>query len=68
MGSQLAPFRSFLQVAALMSGKIINYCAIAREVGSQVPTIHTYFEIREDTLMGSFSSSFSPIRTKEAAT
>ena len=49
---KLEPFREFLGVAAQMSGKIINYSAIAREVGAQVPTVQSYFQILEDTYLG----------------
>lgn len=51
---KLEPFRRFLPVAAQMNGKIINYAAIAREVGTSIPTIQSYFVILEDTLLGSF--------------
>ena len=49
---KLEPFREFLTVAALSSGKIINYSSIAREVGCQVPTVQTYFQILEETYLG----------------
>lgn len=49
---RLQPFREFLRVAAQMSGKILNYSAIGREVGAQVPTVQTYFQILEDTFAG----------------
>ena len=49
---KLEPFREFLSVAAQMSGKIINYSSIAREVGAQVPTVQSYYQILEDTYLG----------------
>ncbi len=49
---RLDPFRRFLIVAAQMSGQIINYSKIAREVGATTPTVQTYFEILDDTLVG----------------
>lgn len=49
---RLDPFRRFLVVAAQMSGQIINFSKIAREVGASAPTVQTYFEILEDTLVG----------------
>lgn len=49
---KLDPFRRFLFVAAQMSGKIINFSKIAREVGASTQTVQTYFEILEDTLVG----------------
>lgn len=49
---RLDPFRRFLIVAAQMSGQILNFSKIAREVGASAPTVQTYFEILEDTLVG----------------
>jgi predicted AAA+ superfamily ATPase len=49
---KLEPFRRFLYVAAQMSGKIINHSKIAREVGVSSPTVQSYFQILDDTLLG----------------
>lgn len=49
---RLDPFRRFLFIAAQMSGHIINFSKIAREVGASTPTVQTYFKILEDTLVG----------------
>ena len=49
---KIDPFRRFLNVAAQMSGSIINYSKIAREIGVSSQTIQTYFQILEDTLVG----------------
>ena len=54
----LDPFRKFLQIAAQMNGKILNYSSIAREVGVEANTIQNYFEILEDTLVGYRLSAF----------
>jgi predicted AAA+ superfamily ATPase len=48
----LDPFRRFLEVAAQMSGKILNYALLARDVGVDEKTIKSYFQILEDTLLG----------------
>ena len=48
----LAPFQRFLQVAAQMAGKVINYSKIGSDTGTSVPTIQSYFQILEDTLLG----------------
>ena len=50
----LDPFRRFLEVAAQMSGKIINYASLARDVGVDEKTIKGYYQILEDTLIGRF--------------
>jgi len=49
---RLDPFRRFLPVAAQMSGQILNFSTMAREVGTTVMTIQSYFQILEDTLVG----------------
>jgi predicted AAA+ superfamily ATPase len=49
---RIDPFRRFLFVAAQMSGQIVNFSKIAREVGASTPTVQTYFQILEDTLVG----------------
>jgi predicted AAA+ superfamily ATPase len=48
---KLDPFRSFLEVAAQVNGKVINYSNIARDVGVEDKTIKNYFSILEDTLI-----------------
>lgn len=48
----LEPFQRFLPVAAQMAGKVINYSKIALDAGTSVPTIQSYFQILEDTLLG----------------
>ena len=55
---KLEPFRRFLPVAAQMSGQVINFSKIARESGTSVPTIQSYFHILEDTLVGFLLDSF----------
>lgn len=54
----LEPFREFLQVAAQMSGKIINYSKIAKQIGVQIPTVQNYFSILEDTYLGYYLPHF----------
>jgi predicted AAA+ superfamily ATPase len=55
---RLDPFRRFLVVAAQMSGQIVNFSKIAREVGASTLTVQSYFQILEDTLIGSLIEPF----------
>ena len=55
---KLDPFRRFLVIAAQMSGQIINFSKIARDAGTGVPTVQSYFQILEDTLIGTLVESF----------
>lgn len=54
----LPPFRRFLDVAAQMNGKIINFSAIAREVGTTADTIKQYFSILEETHIGYYLPAY----------
>lgn len=54
----LEPFRDFLEIAAQHSGKIINFSAIAKDVGVQTQTVQNYFEILCDTHMGFYLPAF----------
>lgn len=49
---RLDPFRRFLEIAAQMNGAIINYDNIANDVGADIKTVQSYYEILEDTLVG----------------
>jgi predicted AAA+ superfamily ATPase len=59
---RLDTFRKFIEVVAQMNGQILNHASIARDTGADVKTIHAYFELLEDTLLGfhleAFHSSF----------
>ena len=54
----LDPFRKFLEVAAQMNGKVINFSAIAQDVGVDEKTVQSYFQVLEDTLIGFFVEPF----------
>lgn len=45
-------FRGFLEIAAQMNGKTLNFSKIARECGVDSKTVRSYYQILEDTLMG----------------
>ena len=55
---RLEPFRRFLDVAAQSNGQIVNYSAIARDVGADTATVQEYFHILEDTLIGTLLEPF----------
>lgn len=54
----LAPFRRFLEIAAQMNGELINFSAIARDVGIDSKTVRSYYQILEDTLVGFFVDAY----------
>lgn len=55
---RVQPFREFLTLAAVQNGQILNYAKFAREVGSSIATVQSYFEILEDTLVGFLLNPF----------
>jgi predicted AAA+ superfamily ATPase len=54
----IAVFSRFLEMAALTNGEIVNYTNIAADAGMSVPTVKSYFQILEDTLMGRYLPVF----------
>jgi predicted AAA+ superfamily ATPase len=55
---RLNPFRDFLEIAAQSNGQMISYSKIGRDVGVDDKTVHTYFSILEDTLVGFFLPAY----------
>lgn len=55
----LAGFVSFLKLAAIHNGEILNFANIARETGNSQPSVKEYFQILEDTLIGNFLMPYS---------
>jgi predicted AAA+ superfamily ATPase len=53
----LKPFRLFLDVAAQMNAKIVNFSKIAEDVGADTKSVQNYFEILRDTHVGVLLSS-----------
>ena len=49
----LVPFKGFLEISAQMDGKLINYEAIARNIHADNKTVQSYFDILEETYLGS---------------
>lgn len=56
---QVEPFRKFLEIAAQMNGKILNFSKIARDAGVEERSIARYYQILEDTLLGFFIEPFN---------
>ena len=55
---KIEPFQDFLEVAAQMNGKIINFSKIAGDVGVDEKTIKTYYDILTETLIGFYLPAF----------
>ncbi len=55
---RLDPFRRFLEVAAQAHAQIVNYSNIANDVGVDIKTVQTYFQILDDTMIGFYLEPF----------
>ena len=55
----LPAFSTFLEVAALSDAEIVNNSTIARECGVSSHTVHSYFEILNDTLLGRWLPAYT---------
>jgi predicted AAA+ superfamily ATPase len=51
--ANLPAFAEFLRVVALASSELLNYTNVASETGVSAKVVRNYFEILEDTLLGS---------------
>ena len=49
---KLNPFRSFLELASMANGDIINYTKIGNQIKLDAKTVQSYYEILADTLLG----------------
>lgn len=65
---ELDPFRKFLEVAAQMNGKIINYSNIAKDVGVDHKTVEKYYTLLEDTMLGFMLEGFQHSFRKRLST
>lgn len=55
---RLDPFRDFLEIAAQMSNRIVNYARIGADIGVDHKTVQTYFDILVDTWIGFYLPAF----------
>ncbi len=63
----LSRFSHFIEIAGQYHGQIINYENISRELGLSGDTIRSWFQILEDTLVGSFIEAYKlNIKPKES--
>jgi uncharacterized protein len=51
-------FGKFLEVAAMCNGELINYNNIAADCGVSAPTVKDYYQILEDTLVGTMVPAY----------
>ncbi|MDA0772641.1 MAG: AAA family ATPase [Cyanobacteria bacterium] len=64
----LDPFRHFLELAAQMNGKILNFTKLSRDIGIDDKTIKKYYSILEDTLLGFSLKAFKHSFRKQLQT
>jgi uncharacterized protein len=51
-------FSRFLEMATLGNGEMLQFSTIARECGVSMPTVKSYYQILEDTLIGRFLPAY----------
>ncbi len=56
---KLNPFRSFLELASMANGEIINYKKISNQIKIDAKTVQSYYEILVDTLLGFTLNAFN---------
>jgi uncharacterized protein len=59
-------FSSFLQVAAITNGQIMNFTKLASDIGLPVTTVREYYFILEDTFLGFMLSAFTKTTKRKA--
>ena len=59
-------FNRFLQIAAICSGKMLNFANIANDMGVSATTVREYYQILEDMLLGFFVPAFTKTIKRKA--
>jgi predicted AAA+ superfamily ATPase len=57
-------FARFLRLAALESGQVTNYAAIARQAGTSLPTVKSHYQLLEDMFVGIRIEAFATSKRK----
>jgi predicted AAA+ superfamily ATPase len=60
-----AVFSRFLRLAALESGGITNFAAIARQAGTSLPTVKSHYQLLEDMFIGVRVEAFAGSKRKQ---
>jgi len=63
---KIPAFTRFLEVAALTSGKMMNFAEIASDTGVPASTIREYYQILEDTFLGFMVHGWTKTRKRKA--
>lgn len=56
---KLQPFHRFLEAAALGDTEVLSYESIARDCGISAPTVRSYYEILNDTILARFLPAYA---------
>ena len=55
---KIDPFISFLEIAAQMNGKILNFSNISKDTNVDAKTIVSYYQILEETMLGFYLPAY----------
>ena len=65
---RVAEFHRFLSLAGQLNASILNYENIARDVGKSAKTVQSWYQILDETLLGSFVMPYRPgFKVRESA-
>ena len=63
---KIQAFAKFVQVAALTSGTMTNFSSLSSDVGIPSSTVREYYQILEDTLIGSLLPAWTKSKKRKA--
>ena len=58
-------FARFLRLAALESGRMINYAKLAKDAGTSAPTVKSHYQLLEDMFVGFRIDAFTGSKRKQ---
>lgn len=64
----ISAFSRFLEVASLCHGKMVNYTQVSSDSGIPISTVREYFQILQDTLIGTMLKAYSKTIKRKAIT
>ena len=65
---KLPAFMYFLRLAASTNGQMLNFAKISNDIGVSAATIHEYYRILEDTMIGAVVESWQGSKKRKAIT
>jgi predicted AAA+ superfamily ATPase len=65
---RIEEFSRFISISAQLNGSVLNFENIARETGKSSKTVQSWYQILDETLLGSFVEPYRPgLKVRESA-